>query len=187
MKYLYGTIAIILLVGCNQPEKINNNRYSLDECREEIINGKDFSKNNSIDKIVVIKKERKMYLYKDNKVQNTLPISLGKNPIGTKIQQGDNRTPEGKFWLSRKLCSPKYYRSLCISYPRPSDIARATKRGVSPGGSITIHAQPTWNANGKGDKYTLTKDWTRGCVAITNDAMKDLWHAVRVGVPIIII
>jgi hypothetical protein len=57
---------------------------------------------------------------------------------------------------------------------------------VSPGGDITIHAQPTWNANGKGNKYTLSRNWTEGCVAVTNDAMKQLWYAVREGVPIII-
>ncbi len=95
-----------------------------------MLEAEDFSQGESIDKIVVVKKERKMYLYKDNKVQNTLPVSLGKNPVGAKQQEGDNKTPEGEFWISRKLCSPKYYRSLCISYPRPEDKARAAKKGL---------------------------------------------------------
>jgi murein L,D-transpeptidase YafK len=176
---------LFILTGCLNP-KIENNRYSLDECKEELLAAEDFSEGESIDHIVVVKKERKMYLYKNNKVTSIIPVSLGKNPVGQKIQKGDNRTPEGEFWIHRKLCSPKYYRSLCISYPRPQDKAKAAVRGVNPGGDITIHAQPTWNASGKGDSYTLSRNWTQGCVAVTNSAMKQLWYAVREGVPVTI-
>ena len=188
MRYLYGFMMLIWLTGCKQPLEttVVNNHYTLEECKEELLEAEDFSQGESIDKIVVVKKERKMYLYKDNKVTNTLPVSLGKNPIGHKQQQGDNRTPEGEFWISRKLCSPKYFRSLCISYPRPEDKANAARRGVNPGGAVTLHGQPTWNADGKGDSYTLSKNWTQGCVAVTNSAMKELWYAVREGVPIVI-
>jgi len=73
-----------------------------------------------------------------------------------------------------------------ISYPNKKDIDMAKKRGVSPGAGITIHAQPKWNADGKGDSYTLAHNWTQGCVAVTNAAMKELWYAVREGVPITI-
>lgn len=182
---LYILFTLLLLLGCDK-NPTPKGHYSLDECKQELLDSEDFRYKGRIDLIVVEKKQRKMYLYYKQKLQSTLPISLGKNPIGTKIQRGDNRTPEGLFWISRKLCSPKYYRSLCISYPRPQDTARAKKLGVSAGGNITIHAQPKWNANGRGDKYTLTKDWTQGCVAVTNNAMKDLWYAVRKGVPVMI-
>ena len=136
--------------------------------------------------VFLLKRDRKMYLYKDGKVQSIIPVSLGKDPVGHKQQKGDNRTPEGEFFIHRKLCSPKYYRSLCISYPRPTDEEKAKARGVNPGGDITIHAQPKWNADGKGDGYTLSQNWTQGCVAVTNSAMKELWYAVREGVPITI-
>lgn len=185
MHYLSGILLLLFLSACQHNATIKDH-YSLRECQKELLTAKDFAPNQSIDLIVVEKKQRKMYLYKNKKLQNTLPISLGKNPIGHKIQQGDNRTPEGQFWISRKLCSPKYYRSLCISYPRPIDKAKAKARGVNAGGDITIHAQPKWNADGHGNAYTLSKDWTQGCVAVTNDAMKDLWYAVRKGVPIVI-
>jgi len=178
-------LMLLLLNGCNNPE-VKGNRYTLEECKKELLEAKDFSQTKSIDRIVVVKKDRTMYLYKNGKVQSSFPVSLGKNPVGNKVKQGDNKTPEGKFWIHRKLCSPKYYRSLCISYPRPQDIAKAKSKGVNPGGDITIHAQPTWNADGRGDSYTLANNWTHGCVAITNSAMKQLWYAVREGVPVII-
>jgi murein L,D-transpeptidase YafK len=175
----------LILTGCKQPD-VEGNRYTLDECRKELLEAEDFDENQKIDHIVVVKKERKMYLYRKGKVMSTFPVSLGKNPVGQKREKGDNRTPEGTFWIHRKLCSPKYYRSLCISYPRPKDVEAAKQRGVNPGGSITIHAQPTWNADGHGDSYTLARNWTQGCVAVTNSAMNQLWYAVREGVPVTI-
>lgn len=183
--FLTLLLSLTLFTGCNNPG-VKGNKYSLKECKQEMLDSNDFSEGESIDRIVVIKKERKMYLYKGNKLKSVFPVSLGKNPIGHKVKRGDNRTPEGEFWIHRKLCSQKYYRSLCISYPRPQDKARASARGVNPGGDITIHAQPTWNADGKGDNYTLSRNWTQGCVAVTNSAMNQLWYAVREGVPVTI-
>ncbi|MDQ7083655.1 MAG: L,D-transpeptidase family protein [Sulfurovum sp.] len=174
----------LLFTACTS--SVPKDRYTLDVCKEELLNATDYKVATGIDKILVLKKERKMYLYKQGFVVKTLPISLGKNPIGHKEERGDNRTPEGEYFIYRKICSPKYYRSLCISYPRPSDKKSAKKRGVSAGGDITIHAQPKWNANGEQDTYTLSKDWTQGCVAVTNTAMKSLWYAVSEGVPITI-
>ena len=190
MKYLLHFsilfFASLLFVGCGEEPEVPKKYYNLDECKEELLDATDYAPDAGIDQIVVVKKDRKMYLYKEGKIEDEIPVSLGKNPIGHKQQQGDNRTPEGEFFIHRKLCSPQYYRSLCISYPRPEDIQSAKVRGVNPGGAITIHAQPPWNADGKSDKYTLSKDWTQGCVAVTNDAMSKLWYAVREGVPVTI-
>jgi murein L,D-transpeptidase YafK len=184
--FFYLSLSLLLLSGCKKDPEVQGDHYTLDECKKELLDAEDYVEGESIDLIVVEKKERKMYLYKDNKVQSTIPVSLGKNPIGDKERKGDFKTPEGTFWLQRKLCSPKYYRSLCISYPRPEDMKKAQAKGLNPGGDITIHAQPKWNADGKGDSYTLSRNWTQGCVAVTNSAMKQLWYAVREGVPIII-
>ena len=187
-KYFFVALSAFILFGihgCKEPE-VEGDHYTLNECKKELLAAQDFDESQKIDHIVVRKKERKMYLYRNGKVQSIFPVSLGKNPVGDKLQKGDNRTPEGTFWIHRKLCSPKYYRSLCISYPRPEDIEAAKRRGVDPGGSITIHAQPVWNADGHGDSYTLAHNWTQGCVAVTNSAMKELWYAVREGVPVTI-
>lgn len=187
-KYFILAIApifyIFLFTGCGPDTP--KNRYNLTECKKELFSSTDYMEDGEIDHIVVVKKKRIMYLYKEGKLQQAIPVSLGKNPLGQKEKQGDGKTPEGEFFIHRKLCSPKYYRSLCISYPRPSDKAKALAKGVNPGGDITIHAQPKWNADGKGDSYTLSKNWTQGCVAVTNGVMKELWYAVREGVPVTI-
>jgi murein L,D-transpeptidase YafK len=191
MKYLLHILTLlplsVLFVACvEEPEVSKTEHYNLKECKEELLDATDYAQDAGIDKIVVVKKDRKMYLYKEGKIEDEIPVSLGKNPVGHKQQQGDNRTPEGEFFIHRKLCSPQYYRSLCISYPRPEDISSAEARGVNPGGAITIHAQPKWNADGKSNDYTLSRNWTQGCVAVTNDAMSKLWYAVREGVPVTI-
>ena len=183
-KFLLFSLALFILNACTKNEPIK--QYSIEACKKEMLDAKDYDPKNAIDHIVVDKKKRTMYLYRKGKMVNMLPVSLGKNPVGTKIQQGDKRTPEGQYWVSRKLCSKRYYRSICVSYPRPQDIALAKKRGVNPGGSITIHAQPPWNASGKKDDYMLARNWTDGCVAVTNTVMDDLWYAVREGIPITI-
>jgi len=184
IKFFFIFSIILLLTACSP--SVPTDMYNLEECKAELLDAEDYEKDGGVDRILVLKKERKMHLYKDGEVVQTIPISLGKNPLGPKQQKGDNKTPEGDFFIHRKLCSSKYYRSLCISYPRPIDIQRAKRRGVNPGTDITIHAQPIWNADGNGDSYTLSKNWTEGCIAVTNDAMKELWYAVREGVPITI-
>lgn len=184
---LPAVMLLLVLSGCDKEANLPKDMYNIKECQEELLDANDFRQEGSVDHIVVKKSERKMYLYdKKGEVKGMFPVSLGKNPVGQKQQQGDGRTPEGEFFIHRKLCSGKYFRSLCISYPRPEDIESARKRGVSPGGDVTIHAQPKWNADGHGDTYTLSQNWTQGCVAVTNSAMQELWYAVREGVPVTI-
>ncbi len=187
MKYIGMLIVLSLFfIGCGQQPNTKSKYYNIKECQKEMSLAKDIDESERVDMIVVYKSKRKMHLYRDGKVIDTLPVSLGKNPKGDKIQKGDHRTPEGQYWIRRKLCSQKYYRSLCISYPNTNDVLRANAKGVNPGGDITIHAQPKWNADGNGNKHTLSKNWTEGCVAVTNQEMEKLWYAVREGVPIII-
>jgi murein L,D-transpeptidase YafK len=187
LKNLLTLILLLaLLTACSKTPKPTEETYSVTECKKELLDAYDYDAKEHVDMIVVEKQRRRLYLYKNHKVVGSFPVSLGKNPVGDKEQLGDNRTPEGTFWLSRKLCSPKYYRSLCISYPRPQDVTRANANGLNPGGNITIHAQPIWNADGHGDSYSLARNWTEGCVAVTNKTMNKLWYAVREGVPIVI-
>ncbi len=137
------------------------------------------------DSIVVDKSDRKMYLYRGGSVIKTFPVSLGANDYqGPKMKQGDKRTPIGTYRIINKRCHAIKYMAMTISYPNAADIARAKAAGVNPGSLITIHGQPHWNADGHGDAYTLSKDWTDGCIALTNSGMRKLWSMVRVGTPI---
>lgn len=186
---LIAVVALLLLGGCGQKTvdfgTLDKTPYPTRECNKELSRGKEI-RGIPVAKIVVYKKKRRMYTYdaKGHKMYE-FRISLGKNgDKGHKIQAGDYKTPIGHYKIVRKKCDNRLYRSLMISYPDVEDRRRARKLGVHTGGYITIHGQPKWNADGRGDEYTLSHDWTEGCIAVPNKAMDKLWQAVRNGVKI---
>ncbi len=131
------------------------------------------------DRIVILKAERRLDLIHDGKVLKGYKIALGTNPVGRKEWQGDGKTPEGIYTISGRNAKSAYHRSLRISYPNPDDIARARKLNVSPGGDIFIHGLP--NGYGWIGKGHSLKDWTLGCVAVTNEEIEEIWRVVANG------
>lgn len=129
--------------------------------------------------VLVIKHERRLYLLEDNKVRASFPVAFGANPQGHKQQEGDERTPEGRYQLDFKKADSGYYKSIHISYPNRQDQKSAQQRGVSAGGFIMIHGQK----NGFGGLSFLTQrfNWTNGCIALNNQDMEQVWQAVSVG------
>jgi len=131
------------------------------------------------DYILVKKSERKLYLMKDDRPIRQYHIALGKNPVGHKQYLGDNRTPEGKYFIDWRKESDKYYKSIHISYPNVRDLSSAIDRGVDPGNMIMIHGLPTGT-----DWIGLSiqnVDWTNGCIAVSNAAIDEIWRLVRDG------
>ena len=51
------------------------------------------------DTVLVLKSERKMQLLQNGQVLKTYRIALGQNSVGHKTQEGDERTPEGRYTL----------------------------------------------------------------------------------------
>lgn len=177
----------LFITGCNEQSfgKLDKTPYMVTECRQSLARGTEIDHNIKIDKIVVYKKKRKLYTYRKGKKIDEFRISLGKNcDKGDKVCAGDYKTPEGSYSIVRKKCDPRLYRSLMISYPNARDIAEAKAKGLDPGGYITIHGQPKWNADGRGDNYTLSHDWTEGCMAVSNLSMDVLWKSVQNGAKI---
>ena len=138
-----------------------------------------------IDKVFVDKSARTLQLLSDDKVIKSYHIALDGNPIGHKQQQGDQRTPVGSYTLDYKNEKSKFYRSIHVSYPNATDKARAKSRGVSPGGDIMIHGQK----NGFGHLAAINqqRDWTDGCIAVTDNEMDEIMAAVEIGTPIEIV
>ena len=132
------------------------------------------------DKVVVLKSYRKLLLMRGDEVLKAYIVSLGGNPVGPKIRQGDNKTPEGTYVLDRHNANSQYHRSIHISYPNADDLARARKLGVPPGGELFIHGLPN-DFHGHSDGLG---DWTEGCIAVTNAEIDEIWRAVADGTPI---
>ncbi len=139
----------------------------------------------TIDKVFVDKSERILQLLSGDKVIKTYHIALGDSPAGHKRQQGDERTPTGSYKLDYKNEKSSYYRSIHVSYPNANDKAQARKRGVSAGGDIMIHGQK--NGFGHLAAVTQKRDWTDGCIAVTNDEMDEIMSVYQAGMPIEIV
>jgi len=128
--------------------------------------------NVSADKILIEKKERRLMLFAKGEVLKTYKIALGGDPIGPKERQGDNKTPEGTYIIDSRNRDSRYHLSLRISYPNERDKRRARELGVSPGGDIMIHGIKngfSWVGDGHAEV-----DWTRGCIAVTDEEIVEI-------------
>lgn len=133
----------------------------------------------NIDKVLVEKSKRKMYLMSGQNVIKSYNISLGKKPSGQKLMEGDKKTPEGLYWIDWRKSSSKYNLAMHISYPNAKDIANAKKLGVKPGGMIMIHGTPI--DQDYPEWYFRGLNWTNGCIAMMNWDMKEVWNLVKDG------
>lgn len=130
--------------------------------------------------IIVEKGKRTMKLMRNGKVLRKYNVELGFAPRGHKQFEGDGRTPEGLYSINRDNPNSSFHLSLGISYPNRRDYFAAKAKGRSPGGEIFIHGAPVRSTNrGK-------KDWTNGCIAVSNSEMEDIFAMVEVGTPILI-
>ena len=57
-------------------------------------------------------------------------VTFGGAPRGHKRRSGDQRTPEGRYYVCTKKRSKRFHRFLGISYPGPADARRGLKRRV---------------------------------------------------------
>ena len=134
------------------------------------------------DRVVVLKRERTLQLLSQGKVIKSYKVALGGDPVGPKTRQGDHKTPEGEYVLDSRNAHSQFYRSIHISYPSVKDRAAARQKGVSPGGDIFVHGLP--NGYGWMGASHRLKDWTDGCIAVTNQEIDEIWSAVTDGTPI---
>ncbi|MCW3149971.1 L,D-transpeptidase family protein [Stutzerimonas stutzeri] len=132
-----------------------------------------------IDKVLVVKSERQLHLISRGKTLKSYRVSLGKQPAGAKLRQGDQRTPEGYYWIDWRKPSDKFNLSMHISYPNARDLARAEAEGVAPGDMIMLHGTPLDEEYPEWFFHTL--DWTEGCIALKNSDMQEIWQLVRNG------
>lgn len=135
-----------------------------------------------VTEVLVKKGERKMYLLSGNTALKVYDIGLGTEPIGHKQFEGDGKTPEGLYYIDRRNPDSRYHLSVGVSYPNPNDTAFALAQGQPPGGDIFIHGQgPEGQVLSK-----QRRDWTVGCIAVTDDEVEDVYAMVRDGTPILI-
>ena len=129
--------------------------------------------------MVVNKSRRELLLLSGGNVLRSYRISLGFDPVGHKVKDGDGRTPEGRYAIDRRNPRSAYHLSLRISYPNEADRLRAGELGVDPGGDIMIHGLP--NGVDAAERGHPERDWTRGCIAVSDAEMEEIWSLVADG------
>jgi outer membrane protein assembly factor BamD (BamD/ComL family) len=131
------------------------------------------------DKVLIEKKDRRLTLLSKGEVIKTYRIALGGNPVGPKERQGDNKTPEGTYIIDSRNRESGYHLSLHISYPNEKDKMRAKELGISPGGDILIHGIKN-GFSWVGASHARV-DWTKGCIAVTDEEMEEIAKLVPNG------
>jgi murein L,D-transpeptidase YafK len=134
------------------------------------------------DRVLVLKSRRLLFLLNRERTIKKYRIALGDNPEGHKLREGDERTPEGNYYLDWRNPDSRFHKSIHISYPDENDIARSEELGVPPGGNIMIHGVAEgvrWMG-----AFHWMFDWTDGCIAVTNTEMDEIWGLVEDGTPI---
>ncbi|HEY6457781.1 MAG TPA: L,D-transpeptidase family protein [Steroidobacteraceae bacterium] len=134
------------------------------------------------DRVIVRKSERQMYLMRGSTILRTYRVALGLNPVGPKEQEGDSRTPEGHYQLTRRNPHSEYFLSIQVSYPNDKDLQRARRNRLTPGGAIMIHGLP--NDLRREPSYYEKRDWTDGCIAVSDSDMLEIWLMTPQDVPI---
>jgi murein L,D-transpeptidase YafK len=134
------------------------------------------------DSILVIKHAHTLILLRDGQPIKQYRVALGRGGLGPKDYAGDNRVPEGAYRVVSRNPHSTFYRALRVSYPTPSQVAAAHAHGIDPGGDIMIHG--IRNGLGWLGPPQRLIDWTKGCVAVTNLEMDEIWEAVPDGTPI---
>ena len=132
-----------------------------------------------IEKLLIHKAERRLEVISNGQVIKEYRISLGRQPLGHKQQQGDQRTPEGIYSIDWRHESPQFNLSLHLDYPNLKDRAAAYERGTDPGGMIMIHGTPI--DEDYPEWFFKGLDWTDGCIALNNADMRALWDLVPDG------
>jgi murein L,D-transpeptidase YafK len=131
-----------------------------------------------VDKVLVDKSARTLSLLRDGEAVFSTDISLGKNPVGQKRREGDQRTPEGRYKLVWGNEASTHHKALLVSYPNKAQATRAAAKGEDAGGGIMIHGQRNWW------RWLSRSPLTNGCIGVSNLAMDVIWSAVELGTPI---
>jgi murein L,D-transpeptidase YafK len=154
--------------------------------------------NSMITKIVVSKSQRSLTAYgADGRVLRIFPVIVGRESAGAKEREGDERTPEGEYYVCFKNPQSRFHLSLGLSYPNPADAERGLANGMISAAEYreiaAAHAArriPPWKTSLGGEIFIhgemAGRGGTAGCVAVSNAAIEELFPQVELGTPVLI-
>ena len=146
-------------------------------------------------RLVVRKKQRQAELYSGQQLIKTYTIALGEHPEGTKQTIGDNRTPEGQYYICTCLYRSVHHVFLGINYPNGDDAQKGLAQGhITPAVQTQVQrserrqCKPAWDTplggsvgvHGGGTR----DDWTEGCIALENTDIEEICLATHYWTPV---
>lgn len=133
------------------------------------------------DFLLLDKSRRLLHLFQEGRIiKHSYTVALGGNPKGHKEREGDQKTPEGFYLIELKNQKSEFYLSLRLNYPNGLDHKRAKERGIKdPGKDVMIHGLPNSWVKRRFIKHP--SDWTKGCAAVTNTEISDIFATVQLG------
>jgi lipoprotein-anchoring transpeptidase ErfK/SrfK len=139
------------------------------------------------------KSRHQLTVYYKGHEYRTYHAVFGRNRLnGTKLWEGDRRTPEGVYTIIEKHPSLRWEWFLGLNYPNDVDHYRYEQlrdaeevpeeggRDIGEGGHIGIHGtdNPILNSG--------NIDWTTGCISVNNLDIDELSRILPVGTVVII-
>jgi lipoprotein-anchoring transpeptidase ErfK/SrfK len=143
--------------------------------------------------VTILKKRHQLIVYYKGRLFKTYHAVFGRSfEPGTKLWEGDRRTPEGVYAIIGKHPSRRWEWFLTLNYPNDLDRRRYEQlrdggvvpveegRPVGVGGRIGIHGsdEPVLN---RGDV-----NWTTGCISVNDQDIDELYKLLPTGTVVII-
>ena len=131
-------------------------------CLQDELRQKDFKDKFDL-YVAAYKSEGKLEIWMKDENQakyrlfKTYDFSAHSGILGPKTKKGDLQTPEGLYFIDRFNPDSKFYLSLGINYPNPTDLLRSGQD--DPGSDIFIHGNQV----------------TTGCIPLTDDKIKEVY------------
>ena len=180
---------LVVLCACNAQEKNDfqsvqnqnsSNKTESSKTLKEIVSSRKIQPRDL--KILVKKSERVVEILFKNELLIQYPCVLGFEPVGDKMQEGDGKTPEGKFKIKAMYPHKSWSYFIWFDYPNQSSYdkfkERKSKKIISHtatiGGEVGFHGVPE-----KNDEIIEKKiDWTLGCISLSTKNITDLYQSI---------
>jgi len=187
MKYVVLMLSMIILTSCsgkNDERQYVNEDVPLDE----LLRDKNLKKSEL--SIEVSKSQYTLYIKHGSEIIKSYPVVLGPDPVNDKLMEGDGCTPEGRFRIRDKYPHRKWTYFIWLDYPNDDSRAKhkkAKREGKIPqdaeiGGEVGIHGVP----EGCDSRISEGKNWTAGCVSLTNSDISELYKFIDTDMTILI-
>ncbi|MGA7873942.1 MAG: L,D-transpeptidase [Candidatus Binatus sp.] len=143
--------------------------------------------------VMIFKKRHKLIVYYKGRLFKTYHAVFGRSfEPGTKLWEGDRRTPEGVYTIVGKHPSRRWDWFLTLNYPNAIDRHRYEElrdggevpiedgHPIGVGGRIGIHGtdEPKLNSG--------NINWTTGCISVDDEAVEELTRLLPKGTVVII-